>query len=195
MNKPKKLVEIEIQVRVENSDQLVAFLQENATYKGESHQIDTYYTPSHRNFIKERPVKEWLRLRNSSGKYSINYKNWHYEKDGRSHYCDEYETPVQDIEQLQKIFTALDMKEVVVVDKIRKIWNYKNYKIALDSIKGLGNFVEIEYDGKETYEKPAEITKDMISFLKEFNVGEISRNYVGYPFQLLFPDEVEYEKF
>lgn len=195
MNKAKKSIEIEIQVQIENSNQLLAFLQSHANFVGESHQVDRYYSPAHRNFVATRPVKEWLRLRDSSGKYSINYKNWHYEKGGRSHFCDEYETPILDLRQLENIFSALDMKPVVAVDKTRKIWIYEDYEIALDTIKGLGNFVEIEYKGRATGKKPVQITKEMISFLKQFNVGKISRNYVGYPFQLLFPNEVQYEKF
>lgn len=195
MSKTNKSVEIEIQVQIENPEQLRAFLQKHGTYVGESHQVDSYYIPAHRDFTSVRPIKEWLRLRNSSGKYSINYKKWHYEKDGRSHFCDEYETGVGDIEQVQNILKVLDMKIVVIVDKFRKIWNYQDYEIALDSIKGLGEFVEIEYKGKDAKKKPAEITKEMISFLKKFNVGKILRNYVGYPFQLLFPKEVKFEGF
>jgi hypothetical protein len=34
----------------------------------------------------------------------------------------------------------------------------------------------------------------MVEWLRQFNPGRISRNYVGYPFQLLFPKEVEYEE-
>ena len=194
MNKGNAFIEIEIQVQISNSAELLKFLEKDAEYVGEAHQIDTYYSLAHRDFIAVRPVEEWLRLRDSSGKQSINYKKWHYEEDGRSHFCDEFETVIQDISQLEKILTALDMKVLVVVDKSRRIWNYKDYEISLDSIKELGDFVEIEYEGKGAQKEPKEITAEMIDFLKQFNVGEISKNYVGYPFQLLFPDEVECER-
>lgn len=194
MSTSKNPIEIEIQVQIENSQDLIQFLQNNATFAGESHQVDTYYQPTHKEFIATRPVKEWLRLRDSSGKYSINYKHWYYGKDGRSTHCDEYETKVESLEMLEKIFTALDVKELVKVDKVRKIWNYQEYEIALDSITGLGDFVEIEYKGEDN-DNPTDITTEMIAFLKEHNVGKISRNYVGYPFQILFPKEVTYETF
>jgi len=32
----------------------------------------------------------------------------------------------------------------------------------------------------------------MIKFLKDINVGKIQRNYQGYPFLLLFPEEAKY---
>jgi len=88
----------------------------------------------------------------------------------------------------------LNFKSLVKVDKVRKIWTYKNYEIAVDSVKGLGDFVEIEYVGKNEKVNPREITGEMIKFLKNIGCGKIKRNYVGYPFQLLFPSEVKLEE-
>lgn len=33
----------------------------------------------------------------------------------------------------------------------------------------------------------------MVDFLKQVGCGKIIRNYVGYPFLMLFPSEVKYE--
>lgn len=191
----KQFIEIEIQVRIENSRDLLKFLKKSAKFIAEEHQVDRYFTPADRNFISVKPVKEWLRLREASGKYSINYKNWHYDKDGRSQYSDEYETKIEEIEPFEKIFSALKMKQLATVDKTRKIWIYKSYEVAIDSVKKLGDFVEVEYKGKSSSKKPEEITKEMINFLKQHNCGIITRNYVGYPFQILFPDNVKTEEF
>ncbi len=62
-----------------------------------------------------------------------------------SHYCDEYETPVEDLKTLEKILTTLDFRIITVVDKVRTTWKYKDYEIAIDAVNDLGNFVEIEY--------------------------------------------------
>ena len=139
-------------------------------------------------------MKEWLRLRDSGGKHSINYKNWHYDESGKSHYCDEYETKIEDLTQLKKILDVLNFKSIVKVDKLRKTWIYKDYEVAVDSVKELGDFVEIEYIGKNEKADPKKITEEMISFLKDVGCEKIKRNYVGYPFQLLFPEEVKYEE-
>lgn len=187
-------IEIEIQVNVENSKPLMEFLEKNAVFQKENHQIDDYFSPSHRDFIAIRPVGEWLRLRESGDKYSINYKNWHYDEEGKGHYCDEYETKIEDINQLRKILEVLDFKPLVRVDKIRKTWTYKDYEIAIDSVKELGDFVEIEYIGKDNQADPKKITDEMVEFLKTIDCGKIKRNYVGYPFQLLFPEEVKLEE-
>jgi len=186
--------EIEIQVQIEISKNLKSFLKKSAKFIGEERQIDKYFSPKHRDFLKVRPVVEWLRLRDSSGKLSINYKNWHVDKNGRSHFCDEYETAIGSTKELENIFGPLGIKEIIIVDKTRKIYRYKNYEISIDSIKDLGDFVEIEYKGKSTKVNPTKVTEGMVKFLKDLGCGKISRNYVGYPFQLLFPKEVKYEE-
>ncbi len=187
-------VEIEIQVNIENSKSLIDFLEKNGQFKSEEHQKDEYFSPTHRNFIEVRPVKEWLRLRDSDGKYSINYKNWYFDEDGKSRHCDEYETKVEDLAQIKKILEVLNFKSIVKVDKIRKTWIYKDYEIAIDSVKELGDFVEIEYINKDEKVDPKKVTEEMINFLKSIGCGKIKRNYVGYPFQLLFPEEVKFEE-
>ncbi len=187
-------VEIEIQVKIENSQPLLALLEKNADFNGEKQQKDEYFSPANRSFIEVRPIKEWLRLRNSGGKFSLNYKNWHYDEDGKSNYCDEYETEIGDLVQLKKILGTLNFKPLVQVDKLRRIWTYKDYEIAVDSVKGLGDFVEIEYIGKDKEIEPKKVTEEMVEFLKKAGCGKIKRNYVGYPFQLLFPEEVKFEE-
>ena len=187
-------VEIEITVDIENSKPLIEFLEKEAEFKKEKHQVDEYFSPAHRNFLDVRPVKEWLRLRDEDGNYSLNYKNWHYDKNGKnSCYCDEYETKVEEIGKIKKILEVLDFKSLVIVDKVRKTWVWKDYEIDVDSVKGLGDFVEIEYIGKEEVE-PKKTTEEMVDFLKNLGCGKIKRDYVGYPFKLLFPEEVKFKE-
>jgi len=185
--------EIEIQVKIEKSQALLDFLEKNAEFKAQKRQIDEYFTPAHHDFTAVRPIKEWLRLRDAEGNYSVNYKNWHFDDQGKSHYCDEYETKIENLDKIKKILTALNFKSLSIVDKTRKTWLYKDYEIAVDSVKNLGDFVEIEYKGKEKSVKPKKITEEMIAFLKQIDCGKIERNYLGYPFQLLFPNEVTWE--
>jgi len=187
-----KDIEIEIQVRVEQTENLRKFLNSKAKLKMDNRQVDEYYIPPDRDFTKERPLKEWLRLRESNGKYSINYKNWYYDGEGKSHHCDEYETLIGDIDKIKNVFKALNIKSIVTVNKYRKSWDYEDFEISLDSIKDLGDFVEIEYKGKEDVD-PKKTTDEMIEFLIQQKCGRIERNYLGYPFQIMFPDEVEWE--
>lgn len=188
-----KNIEIEIQVKVQNSGPLLKFLQENGKFKKEVRQIDDYFSPVDDDFLSKRPVAKWLRLRNAGEHCFINYKNWHFTPEGKSHYCDEFETKIDDLDKAKKILEALNFKIITTVDKTRKIWEYRDYEIAIDSVANLGDFVEIEYIGREDNINPEEVTSAMIAFLKKIGVGKIIRNHVGYPFLLLFPDEVKYE--
>ncbi|MCX6807643.1 MAG: class IV adenylate cyclase [Patescibacteria group bacterium] len=187
-------IEIEIQVTVEDPKPLMEFLKKSGDFQSEKHQVDEYFSPAHRDFISVRPTTEWLRLRDANKEYFISYKNWHFDKDGKNQcYCDEFETRVESIDRMRKIFSVLDFKPVVIVDKLRKIWTYKNYEIAIDAVKNLGDFVEIEYIGKDEKADPEKVSKEMIDFLKKIGCGKIMKNEVGYPFLLLFPKEAKYE--
>ncbi|MDP2930750.1 MAG: class IV adenylate cyclase [bacterium] len=188
-----KSIEIEIQVNIENKEPLLAFLEKNADFKFETRQIDEYFTPAHRDFTVVRPVAEWLRLRDSSGHYSFTYKNWHYQGE-KSFYCDEYETEVKDLDQLKKAFAALNFKSLITVDKTRKVWLYRDFEVAVDSVKNLGDFVEIEYKGEDEKADPEKTTERMIQFLKDVGCGKIMINYMGYPYLLLFPKEAKYKE-
>jgi adenylate cyclase class 2 len=188
-----KDIEIEIQVRVETTKKLEVFLKKNAKFMGEKYQKDEYFTPPHQDYLASRPVDEWLRIRDSEPS-SINYKNWHHGPDGKSDHCDEYETTVEDIDQVRKIFAAIGVKSIAMVEKTRRIWMHNDYEIALDCITGLGDFVEIEYKGVNTSVDPRAVTRDMIKFLKKIGCGKIERNHVGYPYMILFPDEQVFEE-
>ncbi len=185
-------IEVEIQVKVDNSEDLLAFLQKEGRYDGEKRQIDKYYSPEGRDFFRERPLREMLRLRDSSGKFSINYKKINYGSSGTRESSDEYESGVGDIANLEKILTSLGMKMAVVVDKVRRIWNYQNYEICFDRVKGLGDFVEVEYKGQVAGRPTSEIIGEMINFLKRFDCGRIRRSNTVYPFQLMFPKEAAF---
>jgi adenylate cyclase, class 2 len=139
-------------------------------------------------------VKEWIRLRNAEGSFSLNYKNWHYTEKGESNHCEEYESGIESLEKVKKILKALDFRSLVIVDKKRKIWRYKDYEISLDSVKSLGDFVEVEYKGTGKEVDPDKIAKEMVAFLKSAGCGSIKKNYLGYPFLLLFGEEAEWEE-
>ena len=184
--------EIEIKVKVQKLKPLLDFLNKKARFQKENVQIDEYFTPKHRNFIKERPVKEWFRLRHAYSN-SLNYKKWHYDKHGKTYEADEFETEIRNLSQARKILAALNFKSLVKVDKVRKVWIYKNYEIAVDSVKKLGEFVEIEFTGKRGKKSAKQITAEMVNFLRNLNCGRIDRNFQGYPFLLLFKNEAKYE--
>ena len=180
-----KETEIELQTKIEHTTPLLEFLEKEAHFESENHLRDEYFTPAHRDFLETRPIEEWFRLRDSDGKCSVNYKRWHFDKEGRGLYADEYETKIENIDIMRKILESLNFKFIVVVDKKRKIWKYKDYEISMDSVKNLGDFVEIEYYGERHHDDHKEIIGEMIAFLKNLGCGTLEINHSGYPALLL----------
>lgn len=191
----KKGKEIEIKVKVEDIKSFLNFLEDKAKFISSKKQEDKYFTPAHKDFTSASPVREWLRLRSEEEDSHINYKNWHYNDFGEGLYYDEYEIGIEDddMEKTEKMFKALGFKSIAKVKKERKTWKYKDYEIAVDKVEDLGDFIEIEYNSKED-EDHEQIVKEMLDFVRDFEVGEIRRVHMGYPFLLLFPQDVMYEK-
>ncbi len=190
LNKDSK--EIEIKVRIEHPEVLEAFLKKNAKPAGDYRQIDEYFTPAHRDFLAREPIKEWLRLRSEPGRYTVNYKNFYYNKEGKTTEADEFETQVSDVDIMRRIFRALDLKPIVIVDKTRHSWLYGDYEISIDHVSGIGTFIEIE--SKRTGKDSKKITAGMMAFLRGMKVGKIERDYQGYAFLKLFPERSKFSK-
>ena len=188
-----KQTEIELQAKIEHTAPLLAFLEREGKFQHEKHQVDEYFTPAHRDFLAKRPVEEWFRLRNAGGAYFINYKKWHFDSEGRGLYVDEFETKLENGHMARKILASLELKPVVIVEKVRKTWRYADYEICLDSVKGLGDFVEIEYMGGREASEHKAILDEMIAFLKKLGCGKIEINYSGYPALLLFGREGRFD--
>lgn len=123
---------IEIKARCKNLDRIRHILnQNNAVFKGLDHQIDTYF-----NCQNGR-----LKLREGN----IEHHLIHYDREDKAMskrslvtlYRPQPDSALKDI--LTKSLGIL-----VVVDKKREIYFIDNVKFHLDTVIGLGSFVEIE---------------------------------------------------
>ena len=181
----KNNIEIEIRFPLKNIDVVLNHLKKNAEFKYDNRQVDTYYNAPHRDLFERAPsVDEWLRLRDSDGKFSINLKSFFPRGAIKSTHCEEYESKIDNIDNLREIFKLLDFKPVIVVDKQRRAFKYKNTEIAIDTIATLGDFIEIEYDCNDdcTIESANEY---LYEILKEIG-AEVGPEYlVGYAFDLM----------
>jgi len=179
-----KYVEIELKFPLQNPNDLKEKLNYIALPEKENDfQKDTYYLPPHRNFLKSKPISEWLRIRESRKGFSINYKKWHNKDGSKAVSCDEFETKLEDIAALMKIFESLDIKELIVVEKTRYSWSYKGTLIALDSVNGLGDCIEIEAKGN--FKSIEDAKKHLYSVLGEIGAKTGEQDFEGYPMLLL----------
>ena len=182
----KENVETEIRIKLSEKEykELELFLQENTTFLGETRQIDTYYEPNNRRFVTNQlekgiSIDEWLRIGQRGNKTILNYKHWY-----DNIYCDEYEIEIDHVENLKKIFAILGLKELIVVDKMRKkFMKDKKYEIVLDTVATLGYFVEIEV--KEYEFEVLEEYENLLKFAKKLNLNLENVDRVGYAYHLL----------
>ena len=177
-------IEIELKFPLKNPEKVIEFLNSNANQnKKDISQKDIYYNAPHRNFVKVKYPYEWLRIRETKKGFSLDYKHFHPENVKVTDYCDEFETKIENVESLKKIFLNLDFKELICVDKTRSTWNYKDVEIAIDEVKGLGSFIELEL--KKEVENPKEGKEYLYSILKELYADVGEEDLRGYPFKLL----------
>jgi adenylate cyclase class 2 len=179
-----KHLEIELKFPLLNRLELIEKLKSIAKLeKSEELQKDTYYNPAHRNFLSKKPVSEWLRLRESKKGFSLNYKKWHNEDGNKTISCDEFETKIENIESLKKLFENLNFEETIIIEKNRSVWHYKDTEIAIDDVKDLGNFIEIEAKGN--FINIGEAKKHLYLILNELGAKIGEQDFEGYPYLLL----------
>ncbi|MFH1967874.1 MAG: class IV adenylate cyclase, partial [bacterium] len=149
-------VEVEIKVKIKNFEEIKQKVASRGKLIKSIKQIDEYYVPCHRNFFAQKPhPTEWLRIRTNPDKVIFEYdKSINKKADGDQDYAEEYETEISEVEEFRKILNFLDFKKMTTVDKQREYWDCGNFEIALDSVKNLGYFIEVEATGN--FESPAQ---------------------------------------
>lgn len=179
-----KDIEIEIKLPLKNGDDVKKFLNKKARLISKDVlQRDTYYVPAHRDFFQVKYPYEWLRLRESGKGASINYKHFHPENVRATEYCDEYESNIDNVGALKKIFKSIECKEAVVVEKVRTTWMYDDVEIVVDDVRGLGSFIELK--ATTYFDSPKEGKEFLFSKLEELNAIVGEEDLRGYPFRLL----------
>lgn len=137
-----KHINIEIKAKSDNNEKIRKILKEkNADFKGTDHQIDTYFNvPSGR-----------LKLREGNIENSLIFYRRDNSKEAKQSDVSLFRT--QNTEELKNVLQNA-LGKLVVVDKKREIYFIDNVKFHLDTVKNLGEFVEIEAIGTKETEKP-----------------------------------------
>lgn len=177
-------IEIKISLTEREFENIKEKIKTIAEFVKKSQQADEYFTPVHRNFIEPNFPFEWLSIRKRGEKTILNYKHFYPENAVTATHCDEFETEIKDKERLKKIFHVLDLKSLITVEKEREVYVHKDeFEIALDTVKELGHFIEIEAI-KDL--GSVEITREkLFEFAKNLGIDISKTDKRGYPFLLL----------
>jgi adenylate cyclase class 2 len=148
------MLEIEIKARsLDNGRVERLLLKRGATLLGEHDQVDEYFNHPCRDFAE---TDEALRLRkDSSGK--ITYKGPKIDQFTKTR--EEIEMEVDDLDKMASILVRLGFRRVAKVNKKRKEYQLEGVTVSLDSVEGLGDFVELEVQGEDAVEGRSRIER------------------------------------
>jgi adenylate cyclase class 2 len=141
------MLEIEIKTRSEDNTKVERMLLERgATPLGELDQVDEYFNHPCRDFAE---TDEALRLRKDhTGK--ITYKGPKIDRFTKTR--EEIEMQIDDLDKMTAILIHLGFRSVARVKKKRKEYVLDGVTVSLDSVQGLGDFVELEVQGDDAAE-------------------------------------------
>ena len=142
-------IEIEAKLKVDSLDQVEHKLTElGAEFVAEQLQRDSHLDDASAGLIS---TDRCLRLRRQvvgdSERYFLAYKGAREESNFKRR--QEIEAEIADGESIRRLLSALGYKEVLVVEKKRRLWRLGRCEVALDELPLLGSFVEIEGPGEQ----------------------------------------------
>ena len=147
-----KLIEVEVRILLKNRQAVENRLSDlggRVTYA--SHLIDYWFCPDGAKNYKEASINKTgfaLRIRESKDSYSgkeIASLECKTLVNGHDHaLCHEHEIDITDIKSTRQILDDIGLKEFLVIDKQRVIYEYKKAKFCFDKIKNFGDGLEIE---------------------------------------------------
>lgn len=144
LNHPSLMLEIEIKTRSEDNNRVEGLLLESGAILLNEHvQVDEYFNHPCRDFAE---TDEALRLRHdSAGK--ITYKGPKIDRFTKTR--EEIEMEIDDLDKMSSILLRLGFRSVAKVKKMRKEYALDGVTVSLDTVDGLGDFVELEVMGED----------------------------------------------
>ncbi|MFC5366835.1 class IV adenylate cyclase [Salinirubrum litoreum] len=152
------MYEVELKVRADHAAVRERLAELGATHVERVEQADTYYDAPHRDFAE---TDEALRVRRETvvsaddaetGSEDATEARVTYKGplvDDTSKTRREFETGVGDGETMDSVLGGLGFEPAAVVEKTRDRYRLDDYVVTLDSVAGVGEFVEVEREVPE----------------------------------------------
>ncbi len=168
---PFTMLEIEIKTPVADHEDVKRRLAElNAIHVERVEQSDSYFAHPCRDF---GVTDEALRVRRQGGKETLYYKGPKVDAETKTR--EEIAVPLSDAEAMKTVLQRLGFVPVVILDKERDIYQLDGVEVALDTVNGLGHFVELEVQGDDIEGGKAKLKEAMRSLGLE---GSERRSYL-----------------
>lgn len=139
------MIELEIKVPCKDLAALEARLKNvGAQHVEDREQVDVYFSHPTRDF---GVTDEALRLRRENDRSRITYKGPKLDLDTKMR--EEIELEVEDLVRMSAVLERVGFKPYLRVAKHRVVYSYQGIEFCLDRVEGLGDFVELEYEGED----------------------------------------------
>lgn len=172
-----KAIEVEIRILLKNRRKIEDNLKNSGAKVIYFTQLkDYWYCPKNVKNYQNASIDKTgfaLRIRETTDKYS-NKKSAALEcktlYDGKNHaLCHEHEIDLPNVAQTRKILEDIGLKEFLIIDKERTIYQYRRFKCCFDKINGIGQGLEIEMLAKNNLKKAYD---KIISFAKTIGIND-----------------------
>ena len=175
------MYEVELKVRADHGRVRDRLDELGATPLGRVEQEDVYYNAPHRDFAD---TDEALRIRteraNGDAETFITYKGPLVEEQSKTR--EEAETGVEDASAAREILAGLGFEPAATVRKERERYVHGDLTVTLDSVDGVGEFVEVETDVDGDRDAVAPARDDAIELLERLGLDDddqIRTSYLG----------------
>lgn len=164
--------EIEAKLKVESLGEIEDRLRElGAEFVGEQLQDDILFDDAAGTLTKnDSCIRLRKQVMSGQTKYLMTYKGAKEKSSLKKRR--EIEIEVSDGDSAKAILSALGYEESIVVEKKRVFWKFKGCEVALDTLKILGNFVEIEGPDEK-------VINDVQKSLGLENLQSITKSYAA----------------
>lgn len=170
-------MEIEVKAKVPNLTPIKKKFQKMGVRFGKSvKQIDHYFKLEGKEKESQGPGSALLRIRQQGGKIELTVKKL----TNRKGVWEEYEVTVSN-KNIFVILAALGFVPVFTITKIRETGVYGHFNLCLDTIKELGNYIEVEKFGKNG----EKIQNEIVTLLHSLGIKDSQIERRGYA-QILF---------
>jgi adenylate cyclase class 2 len=172
------MYEVELKVQTDHDAVRERLADTEAALVGTVEQDDIYYDAPDRDFAE---TDEALRVRtertDDDTETRLTYKGPLVEQESKTR--EEAKTAVADSDALAHILTGLGYEPAAEVSKERTRYRLEGYTITLDTVDGLGEFVEVEREVKNDIETAREGARDVLETLGLDPDEQIRTSYLG----------------
>lgn len=174
------MYELEYKVRADHAAAKSQLQRLDATDVGVVTQRDTYFDAPHRDFAA---TDEALRIRiethADTTEAIVTYKGPPLETTAKTR--EERETVVRDPSELTAIFEQLGFEPAATVEKRRHRYRVDEFTITLDSVTGVGDFLELEAATESETDLDAldQRASEVLTQLGSTPEEHIDRSYLG----------------